>query len=118
MSPRSEKQRLKDILESIEKIGVAEVALAEAEAAAELEVVQMAFDSILYNLVVIGEAVNALSSELREAHTGIPWGDIVGMRNILAHQYFLVSVKVVKKTIDSPLRALARVCQSELRSLK
>ena len=43
MSPRSEKQRLKDILESIEKIGVAEVALAEAEAAAELEVVQMAF---------------------------------------------------------------------------
>ena len=38
-------------------------------------------------LEVIGEAARHVSAELRVAHPEIPWREIVGQRNILAHDY-------------------------------
>jgi len=38
-------------------------------------------------LLVIGEAVKKLSEEFKESHNAIPWKKIVGLRNILAHEY-------------------------------
>ncbi len=117
MSPRGDDERLHDILRCIERIGFAEVALAEVDAAQEPEEFQLIFDSILYNLVIIGEAVNSLSDGVHSANPEIPWRDIVGMRNMLAHRYFQVSAKLIKATIDQPLKALAKVCQNELEFL-
>ena len=117
MSSRGDKERLRDILGSIERVGFAEIALAEVNAADEPEEFQLIFDSILYNLVIIGEAVNALSEDIRLANPQIPWRDIVGLRNMLAHRYFQVSVKLIQSTIDQPLKMLSKVCQSELDSL-
>ncbi len=38
-------------------------------------------------LVVIGEAARRVSTSFKEAHPEIPWGSIVGQRNVLAHEY-------------------------------
>ena len=38
-------------------------------------------------LMVIGEAANRLSDELKAASPDIPWRQIIGMRNLLAHEY-------------------------------
>lgn len=38
-------------------------------------------------LLVIGEAANHVSEAFREKHPEIPWGQIIGQRNILAHEY-------------------------------
>jgi uncharacterized protein with HEPN domain len=38
-------------------------------------------------LEVIGEAARRLSEEFRNAHPGIPWRKVVGLRNVIAHQY-------------------------------
>lgn len=43
--------------------------------------------AVLYEILVIGEAANRLSADFREQHSTIPWKNIIGMRNILAHQY-------------------------------
>lgn len=43
--------------------------------------------AVLYEIVVIGEAANRLSDNFRCQHPNIPWKEIIGMRNILAHQY-------------------------------
>ena len=51
--------------------------------------------AIMYEIIVIGEAANRLSKEFRLQHSSIPWKDIVGMRNILAHQYDRVDSEVV-----------------------
>lgn len=112
MSPRSEKQRLEDILERIERIKFAETALLEAEEEDDWEEALVAFDAILYNLLVIGEAVKALGSELKERNGKTPWKDIAGMRNILAHEYFRVEGKVVRATLDRPLNDLKEAVQS------
>ncbi len=38
-------------------------------------------------LLVIGEASKGISETFKEAHQEIPWKSIVGLRNILAHDY-------------------------------
>lgn len=43
--------------------------------------------AIVYQLIIIGEATKRLSSEFRAAHSSIPWKEITGMRDVLAHQY-------------------------------
>jgi uncharacterized protein with HEPN domain len=49
-------------------------------------------DSVIRGLEIIGEAANNISTELQTAHTEIPWHKIVGMRNILIHEYFGVDL--------------------------
>lgn len=51
--------------------------------------------AVLYEIVVIGEAANRLSREFQTKHSEIAWKDIIGMRNILTHQYDKVDSDVV-----------------------
>jgi uncharacterized protein with HEPN domain len=88
--------------------------LIEAEEDQDWEVAKTAFDSILYDLVVIGEAVKTFKEDFKQRHAGIPWVDIAGMRDILTHEYFRVNSKVVRATIDSPLANLRVACAVEL----
>ncbi|MBM3150602.1 MAG: DUF86 domain-containing protein [Chloroflexi bacterium] len=38
-------------------------------------------------LLIVGEAANHISSEFQAAHPEIEWAQIIGLRNILAHEY-------------------------------
>jgi uncharacterized protein with HEPN domain len=38
-------------------------------------------------LEILGEAAHHISDKFRAAHPEIPWGGIVGQRNVLAHEY-------------------------------
>lgn len=38
-------------------------------------------------MLVIGEAANPLSLELKQNTKYIPWSNIIGLRNIIAHDY-------------------------------
>lgn len=111
MSPKGERhplQLLTDIEGAIADIREAETLLdATAEHSVEARV---AHNAILYALVVIGEAVNALPDELLDTEPEIPWRRIVDMRNYLAHQYFDVSIDLVRDTIDEPLADLEAAC--------
>jgi uncharacterized protein with HEPN domain len=39
------------------------------------------------SLLIIGEAANHVSEKFKEAHPEIPWQQIIGQRNVLAHEY-------------------------------
>ena len=43
--------------------------------------------SLRYVIFAIGEAANHVSEEFRAAHPEVEWARIIGMRNILAHEY-------------------------------
>jgi uncharacterized protein with HEPN domain len=62
--------------------------------------------AVLYDIVVMGEAANRLSDDFRSQHSTIPWKDIIGMRNILAHQYDAVSVEIVWNVIHQDIPEL------------
>lgn len=52
-------------------------------------------DATLFRLQTIGEAVNQLPDGLKEKHPEIPWRQIVGFRNLLAHVYWQVDLTTV-----------------------
>jgi uncharacterized protein with HEPN domain len=73
-------------------------------------------DAVVYNLLVIGEAVKNLGEDVRGKDATIPWSDIAGMRDLLVHQYFRANPKVVERTVRRNLvdldRAVARLRSS------
>lgn len=67
---------------------------------------QMAFDAVTAQLVTVGEAANHLSDETRNALSGIRWSEIIGLRNILVHQYFGIDPSVITSVLDDNLAVL------------
>ena len=108
---RGTTQRIDDILAAIVRIKRSEAKLIEADEEGDEDSAQVAFDAVLYNLVVIGEAVNALPTEITAQEPDVPWRDIVDMRNFLSHEHFRVLVDVVRRTIDEPLEQLRGACR-------
>ncbi len=67
---------------------------------------------------IVGEAANRVSEETRQSHRGIPWPQIVGMRNRLVHGYDVISLERLCDTIRDDLPPLieqlqASVCEHE-----
>lgn len=81
---KSDQTYLGHILEAIERI---EDYTKDASRAAFLENGMM-HDAVIRQIEIIGEASNNISETLRENHTEIPWGQIIGMRNRVVHAYF------------------------------
>jgi uncharacterized protein with HEPN domain len=63
-------------------------------------------DAVSYAIVVIGEAANALKDVGPTLATEIPWADLRGMRNKVAHEYFGVDVRVLWQTVREDLPVL------------
>lgn len=53
----------------------------------DLETDQILQDAIVRRLEIVGEAARRLSDNAREEMDRINWSEIIGMRNIIAHQY-------------------------------
>jgi len=116
-SGRATAQRLHDILTAVDRAKQAEEQLTAADRAGDEPGAQVAHDAVLYNLVVIGEAVNALPAEVTGQEPGVPWRDIVDMGNFLSHEYFRVLPDVVQRTVDEPLEQLRTACRRLLASV-
>lgn len=84
--------------------------MARAESDKDPGATAIALNSILYDLVIIGEAVSALPAPVRDLEPDIPWRQIVGMRNRLTHEYFRPDHDLVALTIDEPLVLLRAAC--------
>ncbi|GAA3081435.1 HepT-like ribonuclease domain-containing protein [Streptosporangium carneum] len=61
--------------------------------------------AVQWKIMNIGEAANGLSEAARARRPEIPWREIRGLRNILAHAYFSVDLGAVWRTsrIDVPV---------------
>jgi uncharacterized protein with HEPN domain len=57
-------------------------------------------------LEIVGEAANRLTPEQRERLTGIPWPEIVGLRNRLIHGYDSVDFDILWQIVNADLPPL------------
>lgn len=64
------------------------------------------YDSVLHNLMIIGEAAGKIPEEIRDKNKNINWSGIIGMRNIIAHGYFIVDSDIIWLTIQERLPEL------------
>lgn len=55
---------------------------------------------------ILGEAARRLSDEFRQTQTNIDWRRIIGLRNILAHQYDEIRQHTIWTVITSELEPL------------
>jgi uncharacterized protein with HEPN domain len=92
---RDETIFLEDILECSSKIEWYIDGLTEEEFAENIE----KQDAVIRRIEIIGEAVKHISSETKAQYPDVPWRAIAGMRYVVIHQYFGVTIGLVWRTI-------------------
>ena len=90
---------LKHILESIEYINEYMGLKSEQDFLESVETQ----DAVMRRLAVIGEAAKDIPVHLRERHTGIEWKAIIGLKNVLVHEYFGVDIGVIWHIVKDDL---------------
>ncbi len=66
----------------------------------------MVFDAVRMRLLEIGEAANGIPPALRDAEPTVPWREIIGMRNWMAHRYVDTVQDYLWATVDHDLEPL------------
>ena len=94
--------RLKHILDAIEEI---DKYLVEVDFATFVNNSMMRF-ACIKQMEIIGEASNHISAELKSKFTDIEWVQIVGMRNVFAHEYFGIDSRLVWEIIKKDIPEL------------
>ena len=111
-----DKTRIMHLIEHIQRIQVILQGVSEEQFYQSTTLI----DAVSYNFAILGEAANRLSNDIQNKHPEIPWGNIIGMRNILIHDYMkskphylwegtqndlpplLESLEVMLKSMESP----------------
>jgi uncharacterized protein with HEPN domain len=59
-------------------------------------------------LEILGEAARRVSQAFRGAHPEIPWKDLIGLRNVISHEYDKVDYEVIHGIIWNRIPDLLR----------
>ena len=60
---------------------------------------ELVFDAVIRNFEIIGEAAKNIPDVVKGQYPDIPWKNIIAMRNLISHEYFGISKKIIWKTI-------------------
>lgn len=63
-------------------------------------------EAVQFNFIVIGETARHIPNDIVEQHPEIPWPEMRGLRNRVAHACFTVSPAILWRTITDDLPAL------------
>ena len=110
----SDKARLNHILDAINAIEeyTAEVSFEDFTQSSEKTF------ATVKQLEIIGEAANRISEETRNLDDEIEWSKIIGLRNILAHDYYIVDHSVVWEIIEDELIKLKTQIKKLINQIK
>lgn len=77
-----------DILDAIKKIDKYLRGKTEIQFSRDIQLQ----DAVIRRLGIIGEAARMLPKSVRDAAVSIPWKSVIGLRNIVIHEYADVSL--------------------------
>lgn len=107
MSSRSAKERIQDILNAIDSIQSRTAGMSFDQFSQDETIVK----AVLYDLIVIGEAAINIPADVQALAPKLPWRLMSDMRNIMAHEYFQVNLRITWSTIQNNLPPLIHPLQ-------
>ena len=102
--PKDYKVYLDDILEAIEKIHDYIDLMSFEGFCNDTKTI----DAVNRNLGIIGEAANRLPDEIKYKYPDIEWHRIIGLRNIIIHDYSSVDLEIIWDIIKNKLSLLEK----------
>lgn len=108
---RGEPERLRDIKDGITAI---EQHIERARSTPDGIDDPLLHDALLFQFVVIGEAVKNLAQGTRSQAPEIPWDDIAGLRDLIAHEYLRIQITRILEIVERDLPPLARAIDNLL----
>jgi uncharacterized protein with HEPN domain len=111
---RNHRLFVKDILDSIEKI---------EEFIGNMDFKKFIEDdktksAVVRKLEIIGEATKNIPKLIRQKYKELPWSDMAGMRDKIAHFYFGIDYEIVWKVIKERLPEIKPVIQKILNEME
>ncbi|MBE9223591.1 DUF86 domain-containing protein [Cyanobacterium stanieri LEGE 03274] len=100
---------LRDIITSIDKIKKYTLNLTYEELLED----EKTLESVVYNLMIIGEATKKIPSAIRIKYSYIEWQKIAGLRDFIAHAYFSININIVWNVIHTKLDDL-KLCVQQI----
>ncbi len=105
--PRDPRLYLDEILEAIKRIREYSSGMTREQFVVD----HKTSDAVVRNLEIIGEASRALPESFHAMAPEIEWRKIIGMRNVIAHAYFGISLSIVWDIVAGKLPALELASQ-------
>lgn len=93
---------LQDVCECIDKINGYIKGIGYDEFVRDTKTV----DAVTHNLLIIGEAAKQIPDSIRRQYPEIPWRQIAGLRDVIAHTYFKVNSQIIWDIINVELGPL------------
>ena len=98
---RDDSERLRDILEAIERLE--KYARQGKTVFEQQELIQT---WIVYHLQIIGEAARATSQEFPGRYPEVPWRDASDLRNLTIHEYFCINLEIIWDIVENDIPPL------------
>jgi len=96
-----DKERLKHIIEALEKIELYTANLSVEEFLNDSK----CNEAVLFQLSVIGEAIAHVSKTILDKHP-YPWHTVRAQRNVIAHEYFGIRIDMIWNVVRKDLPGL------------
>jgi uncharacterized protein with HEPN domain len=74
-------------------------------------------DAVIRQLSIIGEAASKLPAALKSKYPIIPWKNIIGLRNIIVHDYSDVNLETIWDVVENNLPDLKKAIMTILKTL-
>ena len=111
MKNRTPELFFQDIRDCIEKI----IRYSENLSFDELTKNDMIIDAIIRNFEIIGEAAKHIPDEFKRNYPELPLKEMVGMRNVLIHDYLGVDYQFIWQTIQDDLPQVKEIVSKILK---
>ena len=79
---------------------------------------EMAYDAVLRNIEIIGEAAKRIPTIIRDQYVEIEWRRIAGMRDVVAHHYFSIHDNIVWDIVVNKIPDLTNQVKKILDDMK
>ena len=110
---RDDTERLRDILEAIERLE--KYARQGKTVFEQQELIQT---WVIYHLQIIGEAARTTSQEFKARYPEIPWQDASDLRNLIIHEYFRVNLDIIWDIVQNDIPPLKQQIETILQERK